>query len=79
MEPAELVLRWVALADRLEDYKPLRQFLNEYMRQHRATTDETEGLLEAFQGVRTLQTKCSPRQPSGERGDLARGQASTRL
>jgi hypothetical protein len=49
MEDSELVLRFVALADRLTAYKPpLRQFLNEYMRDHKDDTSEVLPLVSAF-------------------------------
>jgi hypothetical protein len=49
MDDAELVLRFVALADRLQSYKPaLRQFLNEYMREHRKSDRRVEELTDAF-------------------------------
>lgn len=52
MDDAELVLRFVALADRLQSYKPaLRQFLNEYMREHRSADDRVEELIESFSTV----------------------------
>jgi Protein of unknown function DUF262 len=45
----ELVLRFVALADRLTAYKPpLRQFLNEYMRDHQSNPETVTGLLDGF-------------------------------
>ena len=54
MEDAELVLRFVALADRLTAYKPpLRQFLNEYMREHREDVDPVRPLFDAFREVAT--------------------------
>jgi hypothetical protein len=58
MEDAELVLRFVALADRLTAYKPpLRQFLSEYMREHQNDVDPIEPLLESFKQVaETAQT-----------------------
>lgn len=50
MDDAELVLRFVALADRLTAYKPpLRQFLNEYMREYRENAGHIDGLIMAFQ------------------------------
>jgi hypothetical protein len=49
MGDVELVLRFVALVDRLGGYRPpLRQFLNEYMREHRANVDGVEGLFDSF-------------------------------
>jgi len=49
MEDAELVLRFVALADRLGAYKPpLRQFLSEYMREHRENVHAVQPLFDAF-------------------------------
>lgn len=52
---AELVLRFVALADRLAEYKPpLRQFLNEYMRDHRGDAGGLNVLLEEFKRVTGL-------------------------
>jgi hypothetical protein len=49
---AELVLRFVALADRLKDYKPpLRQFLNEYMREHREDAAKVVPLIDEFKRV----------------------------
>ena len=49
MEDSELVLRFVALADRLTAYKPpLRQFLNEYMREHKDDTNTVQPLVRAF-------------------------------
>lgn len=54
MDDVELVLRFAALADRLTSYKPpLRQFLSEYMRQHRADAVPVEPLLAAFQQAAT--------------------------
>lgn len=50
MDNAELVLRFVALADRLTAYKPpLRQFLNEYMRTYREDAEHVDGLVTAFE------------------------------
>jgi hypothetical protein len=52
MDDVELVLRFVALADRLTAYKPpLRQFLNEYMREYRENAGHVDGLITAFQRV----------------------------
>jgi hypothetical protein len=52
MDDSELVLRFVALADRLTAYKPpLRQFLSEYMREHREDVRPVAPLLQAFKGV----------------------------
>jgi hypothetical protein len=50
MDNAELVLRFVALADRLTAYKPpLRQFLNEYMREYRENAGHIDALILAFE------------------------------
>ena len=52
MDDCELVLRFVALADRLTAYKPpLRQFLSEYMREHREDVQHVALLLQRFQEV----------------------------
>ncbi len=52
MDDAELVLRFVALSDRLQAYKPaLRQFLNEYMRDHRGGGGRVDELTDAFRRV----------------------------
>lgn len=49
MGDVELVLRFIALADRLGGYRPpLRQFLNEYMREHRTSVDAVEPLFDSF-------------------------------
>lgn len=49
MGDVELVLRFVALADRLGGYRPpLRQFLNEYMREHSANPEGVAHLFESF-------------------------------
>jgi hypothetical protein len=49
MGDVELVLRFVALSDRLAGYRPpLRQFLNEYMREHRASVEGVQNLLQLF-------------------------------
>jgi hypothetical protein len=52
MDDCELVLRFVALADRLTAYKPpLRQFLSEYMREHREDVAHVTPLLERFKAA----------------------------
>jgi hypothetical protein len=52
---AELVLRFIALADRLDQYKPpLRQFLNEYMREFREDADHVAPFVRAFREVAEL-------------------------
>jgi hypothetical protein len=55
MSDSELVLRIVALADRLASYKlPLRQFLNEYMRDHRLDSGSASHLLEDFRRIASI-------------------------
>lgn len=55
MGDVELVLRFIALADRLGGYRPpLRQFLNEYMREHSANPEGVASLFESFR--RTSET-----------------------
>ena len=52
MGDVELILRFVALVDPLAGYKPpLRQFLNEYMRDHRQELGSAEALLGRFAGI----------------------------
>jgi hypothetical protein len=58
MENEELVLRFLALSARIEDYKPpLRQLLNNYMRQHRKMSpsdEEVAALKDVCDSVRTV-------------------------